>query len=102
MWLMMMMSREETRRRWMMTPSDREIHLRCLIEQKRERWLEGQHLCGRAPEGGGGALGEWAIPGAITWCDHRDKVGHDLCYMTLSYNQVPVPPTSSSFLCTTR
>ena len=35
---MMIVSREETRR-WVMTPSDREIHLSCLIERKREIWL---------------------------------------------------------------
>ena len=42
----MMTPCEETRKR-MMTPSDREIHSSCSIEQKRERWLERWRLCGR-------------------------------------------------------
>ena len=51
-------SREETRR-WMMTPSDREIHLRCSIEQKRDLWFERWRLRGRARESGGeGEVGE--------------------------------------------
>ena len=42
-------SREEARR-WIMTPSDREIHLPCSIQYKREIWFEMWRLCGRARE----------------------------------------------------
>ena len=38
-----MMSREETRR-WMMTPSDRDIHLRCSIRSRTEGSRDGAYV----------------------------------------------------------
>lgn len=46
-----MMSLEETRR-WMLIYSDRETHLCCSIEQKRESWFERWRLFGRVQESG--------------------------------------------------
>ena len=89
--LLAIMFREEIRR-CMMTHSDREMRLRCSIPGRtEEREMVGNIKRVVVVESWESEL-RW---GAQLWCDHLvrspSSVGHDLFFMTLRYEHVPVP-----------